>query len=276
MGRRGGGFECDAQEALARQRCRDRGRQILGHDDRRLEQTHPRARKPGELAPDAIADIHDVGGSSREKLVAERAKLVGDRCRRARDRGDGVDALHPDTRGRGVEQIRVARHHRVREEHFRLVGVSCGGDLGREALRGFANGLGGGEHPGDLGFWLGDPAGRHRGRAFEADPWAMCHTRRGGDTADAHGVLGGHDRNRRDESIRAWTITAPRSAAVTGRIRVPGDRIAATDQAIALPRASDPPPAARNPASRASPAPTVFTTSSMEASACDAVRASTA
>ena len=74
-------LEHDAEESLARQGRGQRGRKVVGDDDRRPIEPDRRLTGPGESSSDPIADVDDIRGPRGEELVVEGPKLLGERVR---------------------------------------------------------------------------------------------------------------------------------------------------------------------------------------------------
>src|SRR5207302_2234979 len=174
----------------------------------RLHETHVGARESGELARDPVADIEDVRRSCSEELVVERADLIRNGRGSGGDRGDRVVTLGADAGRRGIEEIGIARDHRVRQENVRLFGVARAADLVRKLLRSLAYDLRRRDEPGDLCFGFGHPTAGNGSRSLETDPGAVRDTGRRGDAAELDRAHRCHDRSRREASIRSWTTTA--------------------------------------------------------------------
>ena len=256
MGGRRRALQGDPKESVPWKRGGHRRREVVRDDDHRLAQGHVGEGHSGHLPGDLVTDVDDVSCSRPEELVVEPSEHLGSGGRRGGDRSDGVDGVLPDVARRRPQELRVECHCSVGLEDLGFVRQTGLSGPRRQLLGRGGHCLRGGHQPGYLGIGLAlfNSAGSRQRAPLDPHPMPSGDPRRRRDATEQSSRRGlrGHTDGRsfHDVSIRArsrwsWTVTASRSLFVSARIRVPGDRTAATDHSTAWRSAPGPPPAAR-------------------------------
>ena len=180
MRRRRPSLEDDPEDVLARQRGRERGRQVLGHHDGRRGEQRFLDREAGQQPRDPVRHVDHVGGTRGQDLVLQGGQHRGHLGAGGHDRGHAVLELIADPRRGGVDERRVGGHRRVGHEDRGLVLVTRAAHAlgeGHEVVRGLVRRR---PQPGLLGPGrVGGHSSAHRELApSHVHPPAARHARR--------------------------------------------------------------------------------------------------